>query len=68
MEDNSGVVIVECDIIATQCCHVGTDRQSQKAKYLLTLLGMNLEGGKDGYQDKNDFSHLSSFKFSCKDT
>lgn len=46
MEDNGGVVIVECDIVATQCCHVGTDRQSQEAKYLLALLGKDLEGKK----------------------
>ena len=58
MEYHGRVVVVDGDVVATQCCYVGTDRQSQETKRLLTLLSLCLEGEKDGNKNKNDFFHL----------
>ena len=57
MEDQRGIVFLQCDVVATQSCHMCAHRQTQKAERSLAVLRLCYEGKKCKKGGQNNFFH-----------
>ena len=66
VENKRGIVVRQCDIVATQCCHMGTDRKAQEAIDLLALLCLHCGDAPHYYRDKKCSNHPNFVKYRAK--
>ena len=66
VEHQCAVVVANGDIVAAQCCHVGTDRQPQEVEHGAAVLRPQNENKGRQENGKKDLFHLNNHKYAAK--